>query len=80
MCTAPTIVQGTEKESFVRPDSIRRAILGALAKAPTRPTDLLTHLQQEFNDFEIKEVLLRLLQEGELELTSERRLRLTSAA
>lgn len=80
MCTAPTIVQGNEKESFVRPDSIRRAILGALAKAPTRPTDLLTQLQQEFNDFEIKEVLLRLLQEGELELTSERRLRLTSAA
>ncbi len=56
------------------------AILRLLAEGPSRPTELLVKLEDQFTDFELKESLLRLLQEGSVVMTSDRMLKLAEAA
>jgi hypothetical protein len=58
-------------------DDAKDAILSELRERPARPTELLAKLENKFTDFEIKEALLRLLHEGTLVLTSDRRLKLS---
>jgi len=59
---------------------VRDSILAEIQAGATRPTELLNRLGDRFPDFEIKEGLLRLLQEGLIELTSDRHLKLVEAA
>lgn len=44
------------------------------------PSDILEKLGGQFSDFQIKEGILRLLREGDLELTSDRKLHQKRAA
>ncbi len=76
MCTARPIPESIE----VVPDAARNAILHQLALDPMRPTELLNALGDEFTDFELKETVLRLLREGLVVATSDRKLTLTEAA
>jgi hypothetical protein len=61
-------------------EALRRAILESIRGGATRPTELLGVLGDRFSDFEIKEGLLRLLQEGVVELSSDRHVRIAEAA
>lgn len=74
MCTAKAI-----PESMTMSDAARGAILLELERRPSRPTELLAQLGDEFSDFELKEAILRLLQEGMVVMTSDRRLVLAVA-
>jgi hypothetical protein len=56
-------------------NEIKAAVIGSLQKQATRPTELLASLAHEYPDSSIKEAVLRLLQEGAIELTTDRRLR-----
>ncbi len=76
MCTARAI-----PETLAMSDVARAAILQVLsAEGPSRPTELLGMLGDRYSDFELKETLLRLLQDGDVVLTSDRRLLLAEAA
>ena len=75
MCTAKAI-----PESMTMSDAARDAILHELERKSIRPTELLAQLGSDFSDFELKEAMLRLLQEGALVMTSDRRLQLAEAA
>jgi hypothetical protein len=46
----------------------------------SRPTDLIRDLSTEYPAAEIKQMLLRLLQDGDVELTAEMQLMLTDQA
>jgi hypothetical protein len=62
-------------------DAAKDAILEAVdAAGSIRPTELLSRLGGRFSDFEIKEAVLRLLNEGTVVLTSDRQLKLAQAA
>ena len=61
-------------------DAAKDAILRQLALQPCRPTELLSTLGATFTDFEVKETVLRLLREGTVLVTSDRRLMLAQAA
>ena len=56
-------------------NEIKAAVMGSLQKQTSRPTELLASLAEEYPDSSIKEAVLRLLQEGVIELTADRRLR-----
>ena len=58
----------------------RTAILQQLRAGSSRPVELLDKLGSKFEDTELKEALLRLLQEGEVVLTADRQLKLSEAA
>jgi hypothetical protein len=75
MCTAKAI-----PESMTSSDAARDAILQDLTAGPSRPTELLAKLGNGFTDFELKEAVLRLLSEGVVVMTSDRRLELAKAA
>jgi hypothetical protein len=75
MCTAKAI-----PESMTMSDAAKVAILDELAAQPCRPTELLAKLGDRFTDFELKEAMLRLLQQGALVMTSDRLLKLEEAA
>jgi len=75
MCTARAIPESMATMS----EAPRDAILRQLALAPRRPTELLGTLGEEFTDFELKEALLRLLHEGAVIMTSDRKLKLGEA-
>lgn len=55
-------------------EEVRSQILAEVLAGTTRPSDVLEHLRNRFSEFEIKEGLLRLLREGSLELTPDRRI------
>lgn len=57
-------------------DTAKSAILRLLAERSARPTELLGRLGDEFTDFELKEALLGLLQEGSVAMGSDRTLKL----
>jgi hypothetical protein len=58
---------------------VREAVLSALREAEFRPLDLLNQLgQQGYTDSEIQRALSTLLHEGEIELTSQRILKVRS--
>ena len=71
MCAARAI-----PEPIAMSDAARQAILRELADKTSRPTELLDKLGNRFTDFEIKETLLYLLNDGTLVLTSDRKLKL----
>jgi len=75
MCTAKATL-----ESLTMSDTAKNAILEQLSLRPYRPIELLESLGNQFSDFEVKEAVLRLLQEGTVVMTSDRRLRLEEAA
>jgi hypothetical protein len=75
MCTAKPV-----PESMTMSDAAKDAILCELKRGSTRPTELLARLGGEFSDFELKEALLRLLREGSVVMTSDRRLEVAPAA
>jgi len=75
MCTAKAV-----PEPMKMSDVAKDAILDQLAARPCRPTELLVSLGDRFTDFELKEAVLRLLQEGAVVMTSDRRLKLEEAA
>jgi hypothetical protein len=72
MCTAKAI-----PESLTMSDAAKDAILCELQSGPSRPTELLAKLENRFTDFEVKEAVLRLLHEGALVLTSDRKLKMS---
>lgn len=76
MCTARAVPESLT----ISGEEARDAVLRELASGPSRPTELLAKLEAGFTDFAVKEAILRLLQDGEVVLTSERRLELTEAA
>jgi hypothetical protein len=57
-------------------DVLKTAIIRQLEGHSQRPTELLEALGNEYPDVAIKEVVLRLLQEGRIELASDRQLHL----
>lgn len=71
MCTAKAV-----PELFVATADVKDAILQHLSAGPSRPTEMLDTLGNQYSDFQLKEGLLRLLQEGVVEMTSDRRLKL----
>jgi hypothetical protein len=75
MCAARAI-----PEPMAMSEAAREAILQKLAEKPSRPTELLNALGDRFTDFEIKETLLYLLNDGILVLTSDRNLKLAENA
>ena len=75
MCTAKAI-----PESMAMSDAAKDAILRELGRGSSRPTELLATLGSDFTDFELKEAMLRLLHEGRVVMTSDRRLELAEAA
>jgi hypothetical protein len=76
MCTARAIPESMVTMS----EPPRDAILRQLAFGPRRPTELLGTLGEEFTDFELNEAMLRLLHEGAVVMTSDRKLKLAEAA
>lgn len=72
MCTARAIPESIMTMS----EAPRDAILHQLALEPSRPTELLGKLGENFQDFELKEAMLRLLHEGAVVMTSDRKLKL----
>jgi hypothetical protein len=56
-------------------NEIKAAVIGSLQRQASRPTELLAALAVEYPDSSIKEAVLRLLQEGTIEFTANRRLR-----
>jgi|HubBroStandDraft_5_1064220.scaffolds.fasta_scaffold136837_2 hypothetical protein len=73
MCTAKAI-----PELMTMSDDAKDAILHELREGASRPTELLAKLETRFTDFEVKEAILRLLHEGELVLTSDRKLKVSN--
>lgn len=70
MCTAPAVPEINVS------DAAKNAILEYLqSSGPSRPTELLSRLGNEFTDYQIKEALLSLLRDGTLELGSDRQLK-----
>jgi hypothetical protein len=59
---------------------LREAIIAKVRAGAPKPTDLLRELAGQYSSDEIKQVVLRLLQDGELELTGEMHLRLIEEA
>ena len=56
-------------------NEIKTAVIDSLHKQTCRPIELLDSLAKEYPDSSIKEAVLRLLQEGAIEFTADRRLR-----
>ncbi|HWR15482.1 MAG TPA: hypothetical protein VN577_11685 [Terriglobales bacterium] len=61
-------------------EALKDEIIRELQTRALRPTDVLTSLHSRYPDPEIKEVILQLLQEGKLELSSDRRLHVAQVA
>ena len=57
-----------------RKQEAQHAIRKLVASGVSRPADILERLGPQFGDFLVKEGVLRLLREGELALTSDRKL------
>lgn len=80
MCTAPAIPTKEESKAMEIPTpELMRTIIDELG-VPARPIELLERLGGRYSDFEIKEAVLRLLRDGVLELTSDRRLTVVKEA
>jgi hypothetical protein len=56
-------------------DEIKTAVINSLHNQTRRPIELLDSLSQDYPDIVIKEAVLRLLQEGDIEFTADRLLR-----
>jgi len=56
-------------------DEIKTAVINSLQNQTRRPIELLDSLSKDYPDGFIKEAVLRLLQEGEIEFTADRLLR-----
>jgi hypothetical protein len=56
-------------------DEIKTAVINSLQSQTRRPIELLDSLSKDYPDGFIKEAVLRLLQEGEIEFTADRLLR-----
>jgi hypothetical protein len=81
MCTAPAIPTKSEESKTMEAPApeLTQAIIGELRANPARPIELLERLGGRFSYFDIKEAVLRLLRDGDLELTSDRRLKVPPA-
>jgi hypothetical protein len=60
--------------------AVRELIIRELTQSKMRPTELLARLGEQFPDSAIKEVVLRLLQEGRVEMAADRQLTLHEVA
>jgi hypothetical protein len=58
-------------------DEIKIAVVDSLRTQTRRPLELLTSLAKDYPESTIKEAVLRLLQEGAVELTADRHLQVT---
>ena len=56
-------------------EDLKASVIHELNEHSRRPIELLTSLAREYPDSSIKEAVLRLLQEGRIEFTSDRLLR-----
>lgn len=56
-------------------DDIKTAVINSLHDRTRRPIELLDSLSRDYPDAVIKEAVLRLLQEGDIEFTADRLLR-----
>ena len=61
-------------------ETLKAAVIRELDEHSRRPTELLTTLGDNYPDNCIKESVLRLLQEGRIELTSDRHLQVSHHA
>lgn len=61
-------------------DTLKNLVLRELERSALRPTELLSILGDRYSDEVIKEVVLRLLQERRIEMTSNRELHLAEKA
>jgi hypothetical protein len=61
-------------------NAVRDLIIHELTQSRMRPTELLALLGEHYPDSAIKEVVLRLLQEGRVEMAADRQLTLHEAA
>jgi len=59
---------------------VKESVLVELGHNPRRPTELLTILGSRYSDPIIKEVVLRLLQEGRIQMAENRTLRIVGEA
>ena len=55
-------------------EQVRERILAALANSQLQPTELLDLLENQFPESALKDIVVRLLQEGTIELTPTRHL------
>jgi hypothetical protein len=77
MCVANAVPELTMAALQTR---VKDAILGHLANGATGPIELLDALGQQYSDYQLKEALLRLLRDGAVVMTSDRKLKLVEAA
>lgn len=61
-------------------DALKLVVLEQLKQKALRPTELLSILGDKYSDVVVKEVVLRLLQEQSITLTSDRQLQLSEGA
>ncbi len=61
-------------------DTLKADVIRRLCERSRRPIELLASLGDNYPDDRIKEAVLRLLQEGDIEVTSDRLLRVTHHA
>lgn len=61
-------------------EALKHEIVRRIDTESWRPTDVLKALQESYPDSEVKEAILQLLQEGKIELSSDRRLHVVKAA
>jgi hypothetical protein len=60
--------------------AVKNSVINELRQKALRPTELLDILGDQYPDAAVKEAVLRLLQERQIQMASDRQLRLAEAA